>query len=243
MKRNTQLVFNEETVKGMLPKKLRSMVTEDFVNKVNSISDDVELLDSIRENFISFSNILNTGKYKLEDYFNAVRYVTYKLLEKNDFQAWISTFPERYDRLRKQGKSDDDIRPHASMYKKNKLVNLIFEQTVIPDYVINAPLRQKAINEMYKLMMDDNQKGLVRVKAAEAVINATKAPENVEAKISLDINPDSLDAVSSLKRATEELARMQLEALKSGASLSSISNSRIVTDDVIDVEVEDNKDE
>ena len=242
MKRNTQLVFNEETVKGMLPKKLRSMVTEDFVNRVNSISDDVELLDSIRENFISFSNILNTGKYKLEDYFNAVRYVTYKLLEKNDFQAWISTFPERYDRLRKQGKSDDDIRPHA--YKKNKLVNLIFEQTVIPDYVINAPLRQKAINEMYKLMMDENQKGLVRVKAAEAVINATKAPENVEAKISLDINPDSLDAVSSLKRATEELARMQLEALKSGGtSLSNISNSKIVTEDIIEVEVEDSKDE
>ena len=54
-----------EQVKSALPPGNRNNVTQDMVNQLNALSKDPEEARYIRENFISFSQVLMEGKFRL----------------------------------------------------------------------------------------------------------------------------------------------------------------------------------
>lgn len=58
--------------------------------------------------------------------------------------------------IEKSGVSEKDQSSYISAYHKSKLVNLIFEQTLIPIHILNAPLLQQAINVQAELMLTAN---------------------------------------------------------------------------------------
>ena len=215
----------------VVPTKIRSMITEDLVDELNSWTDNPILQEAFKENMITYTGVLQDGKYKVTDYINAVKFVSLKLLEFSDFDAYCSVFPERVAILRAKDIDDDGIRPYASAYKKNKLVVSIFQQTIIPTYVLNAPLHQEALNKL-AVLMNNSRSDLVKVKAAEAILAYTKMPETK--KIELDLGVNTIDVMSELKKATEVLAEQQRHSLENGTPLQSIAESRI-----IDAEVEE----
>lgn len=222
------------TVKQLAPKAQRTLISQDFVDKLNAAIDDPVILEAYKDNAISYMHVLSTGKYKMDDYLSAVKYVTFKLMGHSNLKAYAKTFPDRYGRLINEGKSDDDIAPYVSMYNGNKLVTQIYEQTVIPIHILNAPERQKAINVLASIMVNDKVKGLIRVKAAEALLANTKPPENTN--VTLNIGGNQSDAIGELREATERLAEIQRELLNKGKiTLSELAESRI-----IDVEALDN---
>ena len=63
-----------------VPTKLKVSVTQDLVDKLNNISTDDLHAETIKENFVSYTKVLMDGRYKLEDYMNAVAYVSYKMM-------------------------------------------------------------------------------------------------------------------------------------------------------------------
>ena len=63
-----------------LPQTLRSTVDQAFVDKINNIVSDPLVAEQVRENFISYSKVLQDGKFKTEDYLHAVTYVSFKLM-------------------------------------------------------------------------------------------------------------------------------------------------------------------
>lgn len=218
-------------LRDLVPKTQRGLITPEFVDKLNDWNSDPKLLDSFKENLLSYTGVLKDGKFKLEDYVFAVKYVSYKLLGFSDIDAYAITFPDRYDRLIDEGLSRSAISAYTSAYKKNKLVNAIIEQTLVPSHVLNAPLYQDALNELAYIMCH-SKSDMARVNAATAILTHTKQPEKT--KIELDISVSNKDAIAELHRATEELALAQMESIKLGMPVKAIAESK-----VIDVEVED----
>ena len=202
------------TLKDLVPKRQRSMITEDLVKQLNEWNEDPKLLDSYRENLLTYIGVLKDGKYKITDYVNAVRFVSYKLMGYSDIDAYAVTFPERYERLRtEEGLTRDEISPYTSAYKKNKLVSAIYEQTIIPVSVLNNHMAQDALNELMKIGLHGRSE-MARVNALSKVLDKTDAPEIQ--KLQLDVGVNSSDSLSDLKNMLAEVAADQLGYIEKG---------------------------
>ena len=210
----------------------------ELVNKLNEWNEDPKLLEGFTDNVMSYIGVLKQGKYKVTDYMNAVRFVSYKLIGHSDIDAYIITFPERYQRLLDIGTSREDISPYVSAYKKNALVVQIFEQTIIPTNILNAPMHQEALNELMRIGMN-SRSDIARVNALSKVIDTT-APDKV-AKIQLDMSIGESDAIMDLKMALSDAAAQQLGELNKGTvNLKQIGALKPRDeDDVIEVDVDE----
>jgi hypothetical protein len=100
------------------------------------------------------------------------------------------------------------------MYNKNKLVNKIMEQAMIPVSLLNASLFQEALARQAYLMVNASSE-LVQTQAANSILVQLKPAET--AKIELDIGLKENDAIAELRKATQELTRQNMLAIESGA--------------------------
>ena len=154
-----------------------------------------------------------------------MKYVSYKLLGYTNIDAYAATFPERYNRLKKEGQQKIDA--FVAMYNKGKLVMQIYEQTIVPTYVLNAPLHQEALNELAKMIKDPCVKGMTKVKACEAILQYTKQPDVVKGELSIDIGQQ--DTIAELREVTEQLADTFKKSLEHKVkSLKEISEANII---------------
>lgn len=213
--------FSVELFKNVLPKSHRTMVTEELIDRINQMGENQALAESFRDNLIGYTTILKDGKFKLEDYVNAVRFVSYKLLNNTDLDAYIKTFPDRFQRLLDDGVSRDDVAAYAWAYKKNKLVILITEQTLVPTHVLNSPLHQEAINVAASMMYSARSE-MVRLKAAETVIMATKPPENTKIALEVGFNEETRNSQQHIADQFAALAIQQQALLARGYTISEV---------------------
>ena len=190
-----------ESIKKLVPKAQRTLITEDFVNRLEASMKDSIIAEEFKDNFITYLNVLSKGKYKMEDYISAVKYVSFKLLGYNNINAYAATFPERYERLVKEGQQIDAF---VSMYNKNKLVIHIYEQTIVPSYILNAPLHQEALNTLTGMIRDEDVRGMTKVKACEAILQHTKQPDIIKGELTIGI--EQSDTINDLREVTENLA-------------------------------------
>ena len=91
-----QHVYTLEDVKKAVPSHIRSNITQPLVDTLNNIAADPLIAEDIRNNFISYSAVLKEGKFKVEDYLNAVAYVSYKVMGNTNEESYAKTFPHRY---------------------------------------------------------------------------------------------------------------------------------------------------
>lgn len=214
-----------ESVKKLVPKNQRTLITQEFLDKLEASVNDSLVAEQFKENFVTYLNVLSKGKYKMEDYINAVKYVSFKLLGYSNINAYIATFPERYERLKAEGQTQ--IEAFVSMYNKNKLVMQIYEQTIVPSYVLNAPMHQQALNTLAAMIIDDDVRGMTKVKACEAILQYTKQPDVVKGELTIGI--EQSDTINDLREITENLAdtyRMMLE--KKGMRLKDVAEANII---------------
>lgn len=214
-----------ESVRKLVPKNQRTLITQEFLDRLEASVSDSLVAEQFKENFVTYLNVLSKGKYKMEDYINAVKYVSFKLLGYSNINAYIATFPERYERLKAEGQTQ--IEAFVSMYNKNKLVMQIYEQTIVPSYVLNAPMHQQALNTLADMIMDDDVRGMTKVKACEAILQYTKQPDVVKGELTIGI--EQSDTINDLREITENLAdtyRMMLE--KKGMKLKDVAEANII---------------
>lgn len=230
-------MLNISDVKKALPATLNTNVTQHMVDQLNNLSTDPEVAEIMRNNFISYTTVMREGKFKLDDYVHAVAYISYKIMGRTNREAYSLTFPGRYQNLVSQGKSDKDISSYVSAYNKNKLVNLIFEQTMIPTHVLNQDIFQKAINTQAELMMNAKSEK-VRMDAANSLMTHLKKPESKQVELNMDIKES--DGLKDLKNTLAQMAELQLKQIEGGASTRDIAHQDIIIqDNVEDAEVVD----
>jgi len=221
-----------------LPKHLKRMASDELAEKIENISKDEEFAKNVRDNFISYTNILTDSRYSVEDYLNAVTYVSFKLRGYSNFDAYVRTFPDRYSKHVANGTTKKDIESYVSAYNRGKLVNEIFEQTMVPHYVLNQDAYQKAINTQVEIMASSTS-DMARTQAANSILNHLKKPENTLIKI--DIGTTKNKAMDDMESLIADLAKQQLELIKSGARTKDIVQQKIVSssDDIEDADYTD----
>lgn len=218
-------MLTKELVVRAVPANLKSSITDVLVDKINNCVSDPIIAEQIRENFISYTTVLKDGKFKTEDYLHAVMYVSYKLLGQSNHDAYMRTFPDRYTELVAKGIPSKDIAAYVAAYNKGKLVNLVFEQSAIPTWVLNQDIYQQAINTQFELMRTATSEK-VRTEAANSLLTHLKRPEAIKAQI--DVNLKDSSGMTELKAAMRELAGQQQERIASGDTAKMIAAMPII---------------
>lgn len=221
------MTITVDQLRRALPPKLKSSASQSIADELNNLQDNPVVAEQIRNNFISYTGVLSEGKFKTEDYVNAVKYISYKLMGATNKDAYFKTFPNRYTSLVAGGCSEKEISSYISAYNKGKLVNLIREQTLVPTWVLNQDVYQKAINTQAELMMSAKSER-VRAMAADSILNHLAKPDAAGPLINIDMRENS--GLNELKDALVDMANMQQSAIKSGVSPKVIAEQRIMKD-------------
>lgn len=215
-----------EELRKTLPEKMSKTVNQDLLDSINKVLDTPELFETYRDNFISYTSVLNDGRFKIMDYVNAVKYCSHKLMGSTNLEAFIKTFPDRYNSYLANGTSSKDIASYITAYNKNKLVNSIMEQSLIPSWVLNQDLYQKAINIQAELMVSANSEK-VRSDAANSLLNHLRPPEVSKVELSVGLKKDS--AMEDLKNTLTELALKQQQFIGAGVTqIKDVAQQKLV---------------
>jgi hypothetical protein len=218
--------------KQALPDKVKKSVNQELIDQINTTLSEPELFEAYRDNLISYTKVMADGRFKVQEYINAVRYVSHKLMGCTNIEAYTKTFPDKYTRFVATGVQAKDIASYVTAYNKSKLVNLIFEQTLIPSYVLNQDLYQKALNVQAALMVDEDVSPKVRTDAANSLLTHLKMPEKQKVELEIGVREDS--SIAALRAATMELARQQRLSVEAGQmNAQQLAHAKL---DVIDVE-------
>lgn len=213
-------MLTREVIEKALPANLKNAVTPDLVAKLNSVTMDQVVAENVRENFISYTGVLRDGKFKTEDYLNAVTFVSYRLMNHSNKDSYIKTFPERYVQLLKDGRSDKDIAAYVSGYAKGKLVNMILEQSLVPTWVLNQDLFQKALNTQAEIMSDPLVLARDRVAAANSILTHLTKPKEAGPLVNIDMRENS--GMNELKNTLTALAQEQGRLIQQGVTAKEI---------------------
>lgn len=202
-----------EELRDSVPKQHKSRITQQFVDDLNKMIADPQMANVYTANILTYSKVLQEGRFKLDDYFNAVMFVSYKTMGMSNMAAYQKVFPARVQDMVNRNISNKDMAAYASTYNKTKLVTLIYEQTLIPDHIMYASIRYKSIARLADLM--ENAKcERDQVQAAATLLKELKAPES--AKINVEIGTTDTGVIADLSAALANLSRQQVALVQSG---------------------------
>jgi hypothetical protein len=215
-----------EEFKQALPDKMRRGINQQVVDQIVNTLNDPDMYETYRENLLSYASVMADGKFKMESYVSAVKYVSHKISGKSNKDSFQLTFPDKIQRWTMAGVSPKDQSSYIAAYNKSKLVMLLMEQTMIPTWVLNQDLYQKALNAQADLMITAKSE-MARAAAANSILQALKAPETV--KVMLDTTSKAGSLIQSLRETTAQLVEQQRLAIASGMSnAQEIAHSKIL---------------
>jgi uncharacterized protein (UPF0147 family) len=220
-----------EQIKKLVPRNMKAAISKNFVQKLNDVAEDPEVRNVFRENMVGFLDVLNEPNINMSAYISAVKYVSYKLMDHTNQSAWCKTFPERHQRMLEEEKGDDAIRAAVSAYSKGKIVNLVMEQALVPTWVLNADVRQKAINRLAHLMVKSKSEK-VQADAAMGLLTHLKPPEAQKVDISIGERED--ESLVAMRKAITDLAQAKRSEIEGGRATA----GEMAASKIIDVEAE-----
>lgn len=227
--------LTEDQFKEALPPGVKKLVNPELMKQINKTLSSSETMELFKENLLTYTSVLQHGKFKMSSYVNAVKYVSLKLLGSTNRDAYIKTFPDKYARFKAEGVAEKDIASYTTAYNKSKLVNLIYEQTLIPLHVLNAPIQQAAINKLADLMMNANSEK-VQSDSANSLLTHLKRPETQ--KVELDIGFNAGSIIDDYEVVMRKMVEKQKALIEAGGDLKQITNASIKKesdDEVIDI--------
>ena len=212
-------------LRDALPKQHKTRITQEFVDEINQMISEPAMAEMYSKNLITYATVLQDGRFKLSDYFNATLFVSYKVMGMSSMSAYQKVFSQKCKDMANRGVSPKDMQAYASTYNKTKLVTLIYEQTLIPDHIMYASVRHRAIAKQATLLESSNE--YVAQKAADSLMNHLKAPES--AKMTIDIQTKDTGVISDLSAALANLSNLQREKIIDGSmNTKAIAHSNII---------------
>lgn len=221
-----------EVLRNMLPKRFRGYMTDDLYSKVEEFykGDSKDYWD----NFMSYLGVLKESGCTLSAYSDAVRYCSYRLLGESKVESYKRAFPDRVEKFIRLYGGDEEllgkkIRQNADAYNRNKIVCEVIGQSLVPNWIVNAGYNQEALNKLVEIIRDDSIKnGMVKVKACEAILEATKRPEVIEQRIRIEGSSGLNEEMEELREITERLSKGLREEIERGKGLKEVSEIELV---------------
>lgn len=225
-------MLTREMVEKALPGNLKNAATQALTDQINNLVADPIVAEHIRENFISYTRVLQEGRFKTEDYLHAVAYVAFKHMGYSNQDAYFRTFPQRHAALVTRGTSSKDMSAYVAAYHKGKLVNLIMEQSLVPMWIINQDAYQKAINAQLDIM-DNSASDMARTAAANSILTHLAKPK--DAAITLKLDTPETSGMSEMREMLLAIAKRQQEAIEAGVSPREIAGQKLIEGVIVEV--------
>ena len=229
-----------ELVHSQLTAQQRLTVSEETIEDINRLAADPDYGEEFMDTYLTHLQVLaDAPKNNHTQYLNAMKFFSLVEARNSLTNAYIKVFPERYEDRRK-GRTDetakDLMRKEASRYNGSKLVNEIRRVAGMPVQLVHRHLMHEAILETANLMKNAKSE-MVRAKAADTLIRELKPAE--EQTLNVKVEDGSTSVIDDLRKATQELAAQQHEAVMAGVPIKQITAARIYSDDddIIDVPV------
>jgi hypothetical protein len=214
-----------EELKEALPAPLKTFATQELADKIDAITQDPLSAKIIQDNFITYTHVLQEGKYKMDDYLSAVSYVSFKLMGMSNKEAYCKTFPNRYANLIAQGRTEKEISCYVAAFHKGKLVNQIMEQCIIPAWVLHNEYYNEAIRKNVDLMRTARSEK-VQAMAADSLLKHLSKPEAIQGPlVNIDMRQGS--GLDELKNAITSLAQKQREMIIEGTPTKEIAEQKL----------------
>lgn len=218
-------MLTKDQLVAVLPSNLKTSATQALADMVNNIVSDPLIAEQVRNNFVSYSGVLKDGKFKVEEYVHAVTFVSFRLMGDTNLEAYTKTFPQRHAALLARGATPKEISGYVSTYTRGKLVNLILEQTLVPSWVLNQDLYQKAINVQAELMTSAVSEK-VRQEAANSLLTHLAKPKETGPLINIDVGESA--GMKDLQAALVKMAEQQQALIQAGVSTKAIAAQNII---------------
>ena len=223
-------LLSVEGLKKIYPRKVNDDVLAECVKVMNdSVKDmDVIMQEHYRDNLVSVIDVIKDGeRIKFKDYVKAVKFCSFKMAGYTDTRAYSLTFPERIERMAKDGISNTNLYVYANSYAKNKVVVEIMAKLIVPSHIMFQDYFSLAVKTQVEIMTDDSVSPKVRSDAANSLMTHLKQPEIKQAELKISTNDNG--AIGSLTEALNNLSNAQKQALSSGSiKLKDISEAEII---------------
>lgn len=230
-------VLSKTEFEKALPEGARKSINKEVADKINLLLSDPDMCEQYRDNLLSYAQVMKEGKFKLTSYIDAVKYVSHKLRDKTNMDAFSATFPQKIQDWTARGVAPKDMASYVSAYNKSKLVNLILEQTLTPHWILNQDLYQKALNTQAELMVHANSEK-VRSDAANSILTHLKQPESQKVELSVSTKEDS--SIDALRQSTMELVAQQRKMIQSQAmNAQEVAHTRLTIDNTTGEAIDD----
>ncbi len=221
------------TVEGLqkiYPRKVNRETLEECIEIMNkSIVDmDFVMREHYRDNLVNVIDVIKEGeRIKFADYVKAVKFCSYKMAGYTDVRAYSLTFPERIERMAREGISNANLYVYANSYSKNKVVVEIMAKLIVPTHIMYQDYFHMAVKTQVEIMTDDSVSPKVRSDAANSLMTHLKQPEIKQAELKISTNDSGV--IGSLAEALNNLSSAQKQALSSGSiKLKEISEAEII---------------
>ena len=200
--------------------------------------------DLMEEEVLSYLHLVaKVPRVKLRELVNAVKYCNLKRNYDNK-KAWSIVFPEKYDKLVKEGRQIDS---HVAMYNQSQLVQEIDKEMLIPFYLQYAPYAHAAVKKQYDLMNGrsaPNANGeqmtvspMVQHLAAKTLYEMTAMPESAKLDITINKSEEEISLQKQMNDQLAELVQAQKKRLEMGESIESVQQIGLNVKEVIDAEI------
>ena len=225
-----------EQFREALPVKMKKSVSQEVVNNVTAMLADPDLFEHYRDNLLGYTSVMADGKFRIDQYVAAVKYVSHKLMGCTNIAAYTKTFPDKMNDFSARGVSAKDISSYVVAFNKSKLVNLIMEQTLIPAYVYNQDYFQQALAVQADLMVNATSEK-VRSDAANSLLTHLKQPETSKVKLDIGLGEGAVNSIADLRNAVKQLTDAKRDFITSGAGTAKqAAEAKLLIDqDVTDV--------
>ena len=226
-------MITKEKIERLLPKGASHKVTDEVMNMIARMEDDVGVKQEyLEESFLGHLSVLGDIKVDLMTYINAIKFCNLSRSMSN-INAWSIVFPERYKLLVDRGR---DPSGDVSIYNTRPIVTKIRAMMTTAVSLQYAPEFHEALGVQLKIIRNpDDYSGMVQHLAAKTILEITK-PIETDNVIATKVEKGSI--IDEYEKAFGMAAMAKLQAIKDGADVTNAINAPIRSEnDAIEAEL------
>jgi hypothetical protein len=241
--------LDKEKIMRFLPKGNREEVSNAVMKKISEFETAGIDQNYGEEMLLTHMGVLKECRASMDEYVNAVKFCCLVMGGMSAYKAWEIVFPEKANEVRERNGGELNT-SWSAMYNKSKLVTALMAAMYVPVYLVYQPLNAWAIQKQYELARGigansgDRVTPVVQQKAAEALYEMTKMPEDNTIQLKIGMDEESKNVQKSLFEQLAVVAANQKKLLESGGDIREVAKLNIskMGDDPVDAEVYDEQD-
>lgn len=215
-----------EVIQNQLGKKKGGLVTQDTVDELNKLVEDIDYGEQFLDAYIQYFNVLDSSSaWSTPKYMHALKFFTLVESGHNATDAYCKVFPERLAARLARGETRSMMGGEASRYNASGLVNEIRKVANVSVKLIHRHTFHEAIAVTARMMHDPGVSPAVRQKAAETLIRELKPEEDKQINVTVS---GETSAIDELRKATEALVLEQRRSIEAGIAVKWIAESTVV---------------